>query len=261
MALTRQWLQLTDLHLLADPAGALKGVTTRDAFRRVLADVCARHAQADLCLLTGDLAHDELPATYRALRGMLGDWLPRVWLAPGNHDSRAAIREVFFDVVSPAAEKGDDAPLWFSTDVDGWRLIGLDTHLPGQTAGMLGEAQLAWLAAELSAHSASPTSIFMHHPPVQVDTPWLDRIGLLDAEPFANVVANRPQLRFIATGHVHQELQRNVAGVPVFTTPSTSVQFAPGTEALVVDDRPPGYRVFDIQGDAWQTRVERVPEE
>jgi Icc protein len=74
-----QILQLTDLHLMADPNAALKGVRTRDSLNDVLRfvrELCqANEWDFDYILITGDLAHDEQLATYETLRELLGDWV------------------------------------------------------------------------------------------------------------------------------------------------------------------------------------------
>ena len=51
-------LQLTDPHLMADPAGALLGVNTRDSLDAVIAQVLRDHGQPDVILATGDIAQD-----------------------------------------------------------------------------------------------------------------------------------------------------------------------------------------------------------
>ena len=61
-----------------------------------------------------------------------------------------------------------------TADVGGLRLVACDTTQPGRDDGRL---DLAWLAARL-AESDAPTIVAMHHPPVPIGIPALDRIGL-----------------------------------------------------------------------------------
>jgi Icc protein len=254
-------LQFTDLHLFTDPTTRLKEVCTWESFARVLAAARQRFPTPDLIVITGDIAHDEATSTYRALRGLLGDWLPRCRVLPGNHDYREGLRAAFPELL-PAAHRATDepvdAPLRFAATIGEWRLLGLDTHQPGQLSGRLEAGQLAWLDGQTRAFPRTPTLLFAHHPPRPIATPWLDRIRLENAEPLAEIVDRSPQVAAFFTGHVHQELALDWRGRPLFTTPSTGVQFQPGTETLVVDGRWPGFRVIQLRGREFTTAVMRV---
>jgi len=132
--MTTKILQLTDLHLMADRNAALKGVRTRDSLIDVLR-FARQRSQAgewnfDYILLTGDLAHDQQLATYEDLRELLGDWVSRCRLIPGNHDDRTLIRKVFPELVTASAEF-----INFSVETADWRLIGLDSHVDGEVHG------------------------------------------------------------------------------------------------------------------------------
>lgn len=253
-------LQISDLHLFADPMVELKGICTRGRLEGVLAALRAELPRAELLIVTGDLAHDERLETYQALRELLADWLPRVRILPGNHDNRGFIRQAFGDIVLSAWERNV-----FSDSVGNWRLIGLDSHIPGAVAGELGAEQLAWLEQQLAAaepafgKTAQPTVLFLHHPPISVGSPWLDQIGLTDAPALWELLDRFPSVKLICTGHIHQELTITRGGVVVLATPSTGVQFRPETESLVVDNLPPGYRLLELEDDgSMRTRVIRV---
>jgi Icc protein len=60
-------LQLSDPHLLADPAARLKGVQTSETFRRALQHALAA-LDPDIILLTGDLSQGCSAQTYARIR-------------------------------------------------------------------------------------------------------------------------------------------------------------------------------------------------
>ena len=75
--LTADILQLTDLHLMADPNAVLREVRTRQSLIDVL-QLAKDHSQTessrfDYVFITGDLTHDERLDSYDALRELLGD--------------------------------------------------------------------------------------------------------------------------------------------------------------------------------------------
>lgn len=248
-------LQLTDLHLFADADERLKGVPTRQTFADVLQHVDEHEGRFDHVILTGDLTHDERLKTYEAVRALLGEQIDRCRIIPGNHDDRGLIRQVFPDVVG-----GGEGRLTFSFPAGGWRLIGLDSHVPGSVPGRIDAAQLAWLRDELKAHETEPTALFVHHPPIPVGVAWLDRIGLEEPEELCRLIENSPQVAVVAAGHVHHEFAGRLGNAAVYTAPSTGLQFLPAGDESAYDIQPPGYRVFRFDGETCETRVGRLPE-
>jgi Icc protein len=250
-AMSRRIVQLTDGHLFADPNRALRDTATWPRFIAVLEDVRRRALPFDLLVLSGDTAHDEGPATYRAARKELGEWADRVRAVPGNHDQRAGLAEAF-----PAAG-GVAERVTFHERWRDWQAIGLDTQRPGELPGSLGNEQLAWLDG-LLGDARLPTLLFMHHPPVDVQSPWLDAIKLQDAAEFAGMLSRHPHARLVSCGHVHQETASSLGGIAVLTTPAVGPQFRPRTAQLEIDPGPPAYRLIELHAAGeWSSQVLR----
>ncbi len=256
-------LQLSDLHLFAEPDGLLREVPTRDSLGEVLEAVRGTGWEFDRVVVTGDFTHDERRETYEAAQELLEEWLDRCHVLPGNHDDRGLLREVFSGQAG-----GSDRGICFSQAVGGWRLIGIDTHVPGEVRGRVEQEMLDWLAGELAEHVAEPTIVFQHHPPIGVGSAWLDEIGLLDPGPYRDLITSSPQVRVVSCGHVHQESSGTLGTAVVLTVPSTGVQFVPLCRTARVDAIAPGFRVFALEDPAdavdassvgWSTRVVRLP--
>jgi len=253
--MTIRLIQVTDSHLMADPLAELKKIRTRSRFDLVARTLREELRRADRLVITGDLTHDERVESYQAVRDAFGDWGDRFRAIPGNHDDRALMREVLGLEVEPFTSR-----LVFVDDLGPWRLIGLDSQVPGELHGELGGTQLEWFKLRLSEAAKRFVVLFVHHPPVPVDSPWLDQISLKDADAFWETCRAQPQVRAIFTGHVHQECTRTRQAIAVHATPSTGVQFAPESEFLTVDRVPPGYRIIELADDgSYCTRVIRVP--
>ncbi len=251
-------LQLTDLHLFADKGALLKGINPWQSLERVLSFARSSGIQFDHVVLTGDLTHDGQGQTYEHLREALGDWADRDWMIPGNHDDRRHVGQVFNLSRHSTALLSLPDRVTFSFSAGHWRVIGLDTLVPGELFGQVGGQQLSWLEGELKRYPAAATLIFMHHPPVDVGSAWLDKIGLRDREGFCSLVASSPQVKLVCCGHIHQEFTARLGAATVLAAPSTSVQFQPGTEALVVDELPPGFRILELHEDGYETDVVRL---
>lgn len=247
-------VQLSDPHLLQDPEARLRGVPTRQTLADVLALALARYPELCRLVLTGDLAHDEAPATYPDLRALLGASASKARVLPGNHDDRAGLRAAFPEATGEHAES-----IRFVDGLEGWCLVGLDSQIPGQNEGRLGDEQRAWLANTLERHRDAPTILFVHHHPVPTGHTWLDSMGLEDAAPLAALLAGAPQVRAVCHGHIHRAFEARLGSIPVYGAPSTAFQFPANPDAGAYDLRPPGMRVLHLEGDTLRTEVVRLP--
>ncbi|MCF7201118.1 3',5'-cyclic-AMP phosphodiesterase [Pseudomonas oligotrophica] len=242
-------VQITDSHLFAEADGRLLGLDTRDSLSKVIDLVLAEQPAIDLVLATGDLSQDGSVASYQCFReqsARLG--APARW-CPGNHDELPAMREVAEParLLEPLVEAGP------------WRVLLLDTLVPGAVFGRLADAQLALLDATLAQAPERHHLICLHHHPVSIGSRWMDRIGLHNADALFEVLDRHANVRALLWGHIHQEFDGWRAGVRLLASPSTGVQFAPGSEDFQVDTRAPGYRWLRLLADGrLETGVSRV---
>lgn len=225
-------LQLTDSHLFADEQGSLFGLNTRDSLQHVIAQARREHPRVDLLLATGDLSQDGSDAAYACFRQLTEPFgAPARWL-PGNHDDRAAMARI---------AQGTDL-LQAVTDIGQWRIVMLDSQVVGATFGVLDEKQLAGLDQALREAPDRHCLVAMHHQPVPIDCAWMAPIGLRNAGALFEILEGYPQVRALLWGHVHQEWDRQRGGVRLLASPSTCIQFAPGSEDFTVSEQQPGYR-------------------
>lgn len=211
---------LSDPHL---STGALAGGPAR-ALHTALGRAAA--LDVDAVVITGDLVDRATPAAYEVLREVLEDaarsMRAPVLLAAGNHDDADVLRELFGGTSHLAGGRSTH----YAQELPGARLLVLDSAVRGQGAGRIGEPQLTWLAAELSAHPDVPTLLALHHPPAAVGIPFLDGMGLDDASALAEVVSAHRQVVRVLAGHVHRTTTTAFAGSVAVTAPSTWRQSA-----------------------------------
>ena len=249
----RTIVQISDCHLFDDVDGTLRDIPTRPRLRRVIEEIDRRTPRFDFLVVTGDTAHDERRATYDAFAAELGDRVERLRIVPGNHDARGSLLLVFPDGCSSVVERAT-----FVADAEGWLLVGLDSHSPGESKGHLGEPQLEWLRTTLESRRDTDTILFVHHPPIDVASPWLDAIALQDADALGSVLDGHPQVKVVLAGHVHQEASGALGRARVLTTPAVGPQFRPRTRSLEIEPGPPAYRVIELSPDGkWSTTVVR----
>ena len=242
-------LQITDPHLMADPEGRLLGMNTRQTLDAVLAHVRAHYGQPDLVLVTGDISQDGSEASYRYFRERTAFFEGPVFWFAGNHD------------VLPAMERaiGDTRSAERRFRSHGWQLIFLDSSVPDQVHGRLGDQELARLDQYLGEYPEDHALVCCHHHPVRIDAEWMNDIGLRDHDAFFEVLSRHNQVRVLLWGHIHQALDREAGGWRMLASPSTCVQFRPDTHSFAVDKAPPGYRWLELYPDGHiVTGVERI---
>src|SRR5690348_1407135 len=89
--------QISDMHI--KPPGTLlyKRIDTAGYLERAVAHVMRLDPRPDLVIATGDLVDGGKPEEYAFLREMLAPLAMPVYLIPGNHDARDAMRAAFSD--------------------------------------------------------------------------------------------------------------------------------------------------------------------
>ncbi|RME70111.1 MAG: 3',5'-cyclic-AMP phosphodiesterase [Planctomycetota bacterium] len=245
-------LQITDMHLVADRAGRVRGVCGHESLGAVLAAARSRaHVwPPDAVLATGDLSDDGSAASYRHFRERVAGLEAPVYWIPGNHDDRAVMDEVL---------PGGNVMAERSLRLGAWQIVLLDSQLPGEVRGRLGVRELARLDAELGGSDRPHALVVLHHNPCDIGSRWFAPLGIEDEAAFWEGIERHERVRAVLFGHIHQDFERVRGGVRLLASPSTSAQFAPGTDTLVIDDRPPGWRWLVLHPDGRvESWVERL---
>ena len=244
-------VQLTDTHLGKVPGATLLGMDTDHSLQAVIDLLRSERTAVDLLLATGDLSDQGAQEAYQRLRGYFEQITDDSYWLPGNHDDRAAM----------AAEAGEPRRLCRQLWAGNWQIVMLDSQVPGEVGGELGAHELAGLEQALAAAADAGlyTLVCLHHQPVTIGCQWLDEQMVADADQFFAVLDRYPGVRGVLWGHVHQQIDRQRNGVALMASPSTCVQFAPGSAGFKADAAEPGYRWLDLHEDGTiNTGVSRV---
>lgn len=234
-------IQVTDIHL--GRRGELRfGADLHERLDQCIAHINAHHADAALCVFTGDLTDTGEPSSYADLKVALSALSVPYRLLPGNHDRRANLVAAF-----PECPVDDNGFVQSVYDTQEGPLLFLDTLAEGRTAGELCESRLAWLDARLSEAKGQPVLVFMHHPPTELGLAELDPLGLENPERFLGLLRQHGSCR-IFFGHVHRDVAGVVAGIPFFAQRGLHARFplafdGPG---IAVEKAPPSYAIMLI---------------
>ncbi|MBF6211676.1 metallophosphoesterase [Nocardia puris] len=182
----------------------------------VMAYLAGLRRKPDLILITGDVTDSGKPDQYAEARTALTADVPLRFL-PGNHDERAAFREVLL------GEPASSGPINGAVRVGDLTIVLLDSTIPGEAGGLLGDETFAFLRETLAAAPADgPVLLAMHHPPVHLHSPIIDGITLAEPERLAEVITGDPRVIGVLTGHAHSAATTTFAGRPLLVAPSTA---------------------------------------
>lgn len=244
-------LQITDMHILPSPNDTLLGINTHYYFHAVLDLAFAQKQHFDLILLTGDLAQDPCPSSYRQILNSLLPYNIPCLCLPGNHDDFARMQQIL-NTGTVSCRK--------QLVLENWQLICLDSQIPGSPGGRLSPQELAFLENCLQNKPDAHALIAIHHHCLETKSAWMDTMMIENSEALFSIIQHYPQVKAITTGHIHQVMDTHKDAVRVLGTPSTCFQFKPLSRDFSVDTTAPGFRVMQLHNDGRiETEVTRLP--
>jgi Icc protein len=227
--------QITDCHLPADPNQEYRGINPYDNLRTILGKVSVWGP--DLLLLTGDLSEDASPASYSALRSFFCALDVPVLALPGNHDDAPLLAQYF---------PGSPVETVQVTEHGGWQIVRLNSCLPGEPHGRLNEVVVADLEKVLETDPGIPRLLAVHHQPLLIGSPWIDKYRLFEPEAFLQVVDQYTAVKAVVWGHVHQVFEQNRNGTAMLGSPSSAINGSPGARKFSPDSLGPACRWLEL---------------
>jgi len=215
----RTLLHISDTHLRAHGSRLFDSIDSAQRLERVILAIEASGIRPDALVFTGDLADLGEADAYAAIRGLVEPLAERLgarvlWVM-GNHDERGAFRAHLLDELGE-----DDRPIDRVDELDGLRIVTLDTSVPGHHHGELRDEQLAWLQEVLATPAPLGTILAMHHPPVPSVLPLASSVELRDQRRLAPILRGS-DVRAIIAGHLHYSTFATFAGIPVSVASAT----------------------------------------
>lgn len=248
-------VHISDIHLTC-PGERMGGLDPHRRFAQALDEIRAKHQDADRIIITGDLTHWGEPQAYTALRDALTDLPGPVRLLIGNHDDRDHFLSAF-----PDHPRDENGYINYAEDLDGIRLIYLDTTAPRTHAGHFGADRIAWLDAQLNdCHHAR---LFMHHNVMTLGQPAEDKIALVEADrPAVAAVLKQhaDKICYMHFGHIHAICTGIYCGIPFASARSTGNQSLPDfteTELLHGGPMAPSFSIIEAGED--MTVIHDIP--
>lgn len=190
--------------ILGDRTGGAVAGVFEEAWREVNAD------HPDFVINVGDTIQGgddtSLAAEWRQISKLMTPYRRyRMFYVPGNHD-------VWSDASGSAYEKFTGRPLHYSFDYEQAHFTVLDNSRTEQ----LDPGEIAFLKADLEAHSKQPVKFIFFHRPF-----WIVKVLLQDPDFPLHRLAKQYGVQYVICGHIHEMLHLELDGVTYLSMASS----------------------------------------
>lgn len=218
------FVQISDSHIGFDKPANPNALGTLE---EAIAKIGALPTKPAFMIHTGDITHLSKPQQFDDAEQRIARAKLVAHYVPGEHD---IIDENNGQAYLDRYGRGSKGKGWYSFDHGGAHFVGLNNVFDLKAGGMgnLGAEQLAWLADDLRAKTAStPIVVFAHVPLWTIAPEW--GWGTQDAAEALKLLARFGSVS-VLNGHIHQLMQKVEGNVTFHTARSTAFpQPSPGT--------------------------------
>ncbi|MBU2878700.1 metallophosphoesterase family protein [Aliiglaciecola lipolytica] len=231
-------VQLSDCHLFKDKnKSGYNNINPYQTLKLLLLRV--EQLNPDGIIVTGDISGDDSEQSYLHFLDLMEQFnlSHNLKVIAGNHDQTG-----LFDSLLGQFDLAKGQP-WRQ---DNWVIHGLDTRHQG-TLGQVGAADLQSLINKLQNHPDDFHMIVCHHHPIECGG-WMDKHEWLNRHQFVHQIKQLPQVKLVAYGHIHNDIQQNLHGCCFQSSPSTCWQFANMAD-FALSEEMPGFKVYQLHND------------
>ncbi|MFT6913809.1 MAG: Icc protein [Motiliproteus sp.] len=245
--MTMKLIHFTDTHLCL-PGQTLYGTSPLERLNTCIDSINSEHNDADLCIITGDLAHRGEPAAYQQLDDALSRLRVPYQLVIGNHDDRDLLAEQF-----PTIERDANDFMQSAHQCAAGTLLLMDTVKAGTHAGAYCEQRQQWLAEQLE-QAQGDIFLFMHHAPFKTGLKAMDQIGMDPDDRIAlkRLIEAHGRVRHLFFGHYHRPITGTWAGMGFSTLRGMNHQTVldmDNDQAVQINHEPPAYAIALLEPD------------
>jgi 3',5'-cyclic AMP phosphodiesterase CpdA len=247
-------IHISDFHLPGSARQKVEGVYPHRHLQAAVEEIRRQKPQPDLVVLGGDLLNNGKQGKYQDIRELFASLNVPVHAVLGNHDELESFQKTFAEHLRSGGSG------YYSFDQEDQHIILLRSAGTGRGHGEMDEEQLLWLNEDMRQNQKKSTLIFMHHPPVDIGIPWLDKIRLINADEFWRILPPHAQnIRGVFVAHLHIQMSCLSHSVLVASPPAVCFQFRAHSEAAKAEqsDELPGFNLIDISPEQLSLRTVR----
>ena len=233
-----KFVHITDTHLLNQSEETFHRLNTKENLERVLSNSHTRYPDIDFFLFTGDISQTGTEESYTLFNSVIQEYDLPIYCVPGNHDTPKLLQNII-----PSCPDDSINIIHLGR----FSLILLNSWVEDKHHGMITQHCLQQLEDHLQDSGDQFNIIAIHHPPALINSQWLDELGLQNQTEFLQIINNYSKNALLICGHVHQEVDQQLANLRLLATPSTCHQYKENSENMLrVDTSLPAYRFVKL---------------
>ena len=236
---TLHFVHITDMHLLNQTENTFHNFNTYKTLESVFSHIQENYDDIDFLLITGDVSQTGDEQSYKVLKSLLQQFKFSIYCVPGNHDSPGFLQQVI-----PNCPKESVNVIQFGK----FSLVLLDSCVENEHHGVISQDCLHQLENYLRYNKDQFNIFAIHHPPVLINSKWLDDLSLLNKTAFLTLIEKYSKDTLILFGHIHQEFDQHMGNLRLLSTPSTCYQFTSNIATMkCTKTPPPAYRYIRLR--------------
>jgi 3',5'-cyclic-AMP phosphodiesterase len=262
-----RFVHISDTHIAADPAYSHYGHAPLANLEALVDAINALRFEIDFVLHTGDLVEDRSQAAYRLAQSTLARLRAPIWFVAGNHDNVGHLRSVFL------REEAGNGRFDYDFMAGGVHVAVFDTQGPKDPQGSLLDGQLE-AARQLCVPEGPPLVLCLHHPPLPLDSLWLDRGWTTTRKSYPDMILDRGEeflraispardrIRGVFFGHIHRACQVLHRGIMFSSAPSSFGQLLTWPDQVLPEPspaEPAGFNLVTVTEDRTIVRQHAIP--
>lgn len=245
-----KFIHITDSHLLNQAEETFHGLNTKINLETVLSHSQTYYPDIDFLLFTGDISQTGSEESYILFKSLIQQYDLPIYCVPGNHDTPKLLQNIIPNCPDDSIN---------IIQLGKYSLILLNSWVEDKHHGLINKRCLQQLEQHLQNNEDQFSIIAIHHPPVLINSKWLDEIGLQNQTEFLHIINKYPHNTLLICGHVHQEVDQQLDTLRLLATPSTCHQFKANCDHRHHIDTPsPAYRYIKLTTKYTYTKVHYV---
>ncbi|WP_342048769.1 metallophosphoesterase family protein [Bacillus sp. OTU530] len=253
------FIHITDTHILQDYKGSLLEKMDRpngnpsDNLIKILGHVKSLSQKPDFILISGDLVHEGNASDYAYFKQIIENHVKDipVYTALGNHDVTAA----YWEGYEGKANCTDQ--LFYETNINGYRLIVLDSSHDHSGIGMVDSEQLDWLTNVLKTPAENGSLVVVHHPLEAGEVK--DGHALTNSKELLDIIHGTDVIA-VLSGHTHQNKLSHVSGILLSTADGSAFGVNVTNDTMQLNDRT-GFSLCTVDESGLAVQTVRSPDD
>ena len=241
-------IQITDTHLFDSNNKLWGDVYPNKTFIQLINEIKNFSLENVIAFfLTGDISEDKSEKSYEIIGEILNKFnKPILWI-PGNHDESTISKDTL--------KNYDNFHSKIKYSHENWDFIFINTKVEGKEFGNVCKADLILIEDEIkkSIQANKFICISMHHHPVEVGTPFMDKVMLQNSTEFLAILKKyNDKIKLVLFGHVHNDYLITQNEIAFEAAYASSIQLTQGCKTLKLDFKS-GFKSIEFFNDGAHT--------